>query len=309
MTDGRVLTTHISLAVVVVNYRTAHLVRGLAESFLVTAAVEGDLFCIVDNSEVPESFEELRGLFAAKAVELIVDYPGANVGFAAACNRGLEAAGRGERDVVWFLNPDTTIETADRGEFGELARSGPGIALVGTAVVDRWPEPRDGVSYLGRWTGRVVKDRRGALPFVHGNSLIVDPARLRALGGLNANYFLYFEEADLALRAQRVGGRILVARKTLVRHAGGGATKSSRSGPRSPIAVFHAQRSCLLFFRTYMPSRLPVVALLRLAWAARLAFRSPSIGRAAFAGTLAGLLGRNAPWTDAASGRSGPGDA
>ena len=90
----------------------------------------------------------------------------------------------------------------------------------------------------------------------------LDPPKYRAHAPkrtwLNEEFFLYFEELDLARRL-RPGREMAWCRKALVHHVGGSGTGSGQ-GLRSAEAEYHSTLSALKFTRLYHPGMLWLMA-------------------------------------------------
>jgi GT2 family glycosyltransferase len=149
---------------------------------------------------------------------------GANVGFGAAVNRALEHV---TTSRVVLCNPDVTL---DRAHWEALLAAGSDeiltVPLVDgsgapTIVCSAYPTPASHLASgyrIGRWLprgGRVrtaldprvgPSDRgaAGAWPladrWVSGAVVSIDADRLRAIGGFDERYFLYYEDVDLCRR-------------------------------------------------------------------------------------------------------------
>lgn len=215
--DRRTATPRLS--VVVVNYRqwepTADLVRQLLAS---AGARRGDIeVVVVDNHSPPHPIA--RRLRRLPGVSL--RRWDRNRGFARAVNEGCRLS-QGE----WFLllNPDTTI--ADGFLDGvlaladQLAAAEPNAGIVGfhlhntdgTRQLSAGPFPT-----LASTLCRLVLSRsrrkyqaargteRCRVPWVTGCCLLVRRTCLQALGGLDEDFFLYYEDVDLCLRARQHG--------------------------------------------------------------------------------------------------------
>lgn len=155
-----------------------------------------------------------------------------NIGFAAAVNLGLSHSWNGQGDVL-LLNPDARIDLrgvqmlqdALHAPGTRCAAVGPRLAgFDGTPQRASWPIPSpaqvwfDAVGLTRLWRGR---------RFVVGAVLLLNGSALAALGGLDERYFLYAEEADWQLRAQRAGWTVAVVDDVLARHAGAASTSDA----------------------------------------------------------------------------------
>lgn len=207
------------LSVVVVNYRqwdpTVELVRQLLAAPCVR---HGDAeVVIVDNHSPPHpASRRLR-----RTTGVSVRRWASNRGFARAVNEGCRLS-QGE----WFLllNPDTTLsegfldgvlELADR-----LTAAEPRAGIVGFHL--RNPDGSQQLSTgpfptLASTLGRLLLPRRRRkyqtpratercrVPWVTGCCLLLRRECLQQLGGLDEEFFLYYEDVDLCLRARAHG--------------------------------------------------------------------------------------------------------
>ena len=199
------------------------------------ADLDADQVLVVDNG-------------ASGATQEIVEHAGArylaspgNIGFAAAVNLGLGNTWDGQRDVL-LLNPDARMASSDVAALQDALRA-PGTrrAAVGPRLVGfdgnpqraSWPMPSPFQVWLDAFgLSRLWRGKR----FVVGAALLLNGAALAALGGLDERYFLYAEEADWQLRAQRAGWTVAVVESVTAKHFG--AASSRDDALRN--ALFHA---------------------------------------------------------------------
>jgi N-acetylglucosaminyl-diphospho-decaprenol L-rhamnosyltransferase len=163
---------------------------------------------------------------------------GNNVGFARAYADGVP-------DYVYMLNPDAEVR---RGAIGTLvsfleARKDVGIAGSSFEGADgsEWPiafrfptlfaEIDYGLSFklvtrlLQRWVvARRMSDAIEPVDWICGASMMIRPAVFAAIGGLDENYFLYFEETDFCLRAKKAGFPTWYVPESRVMHIAGQST-------------------------------------------------------------------------------------
>lgn len=135
---------------------------------------------------------------------------GANRGFGAACNLGVE---RSDADVVVLLNPDVSLPDD----------------LLG-ALAPTFGDPR--VAAVGVETGSPPRDatlRPSAT--VSGSCLAVRRADYLAVGGMDEGLFLYWEDTDLCWRFWLAGHRVLRDHRILVDHVRGGTGGGRRWRP------------------------------------------------------------------------------
>jgi GT2 family glycosyltransferase len=194
-----------------------------------------------------------------------------NIGYGAANN--LAVASLPPHDFVLILNPDVSLHqnsiaaavgylqshttavmvspvaTNERGVPLYLAYRYPSVAVLGLrgfapAFMKTFFE-----SLLARYEFRRQGDPAfdGALEnleLISGCFMLTRGSTFRALGGFDENFFLYFEDFDLALRTSRLGNMVRLP-ACRITHAGGGA---SRKGLRH-IRLFCC--SALRFFNKH----------------------------------------------------------
>ena len=220
---------------------------------------ERDEVLLVDNGSNDDSLLRVRALLPR--VRIIEN--GCNAGFAAACNQGMHAAcGR----YRLLLNNDARIpmELLDRLQADFEADLGAG--LIGPALVgeDRAPQRTHGV--LPRPWGEIVPrplrprpirlSGRGLVevPMLVGACVAVRSETLAQVGGLDEDFFFYYEDVEWCRRIGVAGWRLLLEQDIKVQHRRGGSTAPLRKG-----AQLERFRSRLVYYRKVFP---PLTALL-----------------------------------------------
>jgi GT2 family glycosyltransferase len=194
---------------------------------------------------------------------------GGNLGFAGGCNVGIRAAGLDEFAYFWFLNPDTVVERRALVELIARAESQPGMGIVGSTLLfyDR-PEtvhalaggrinPLNASSrHIGEGSrlSDVPSDGSAVereLTFVCGASMLVSASYIRDIGLMQEDYFLYYEEADWAMRGlDRF--QLGFAPTSVVFHKSG--ANSSKIMPLFTAGFYY--RSRLRFMSRFFPDRM-----------------------------------------------------
>lgn len=203
----------------------AHDSRAALERTLPALAAQlrpGDELIVVDNASGDGSPQVAREL----APSAIVIETGANPGFAAACNRGAEAA---SGELLCLLNPDAVPQPGWRETIELPATEGRGWdawqALV-TAEGGSAVNSRGGVVHFTgiAWAGGAGEPLASAPVaaaepgFVSGACLVIARERYLQLGGMPERFFLYHEDVDLSLRVRLTGGRLGVEPDARVDH-------------------------------------------------------------------------------------------
>jgi GT2 family glycosyltransferase len=204
------------LVIVVAYHSDDHLSAALAY-------LDGELDVVVVDNDASPATARLAGASRARYVPT----PG-NLGFAAAVNVGLREAWDGRRDVL-LLNPDARVRCRDVLDLQQAMRADPWLAAVGPRLADgqgrsqraEWPLPSPGQV----WFDALALSRFWRGPrFVVGAVLLLRAEALAQVGDFDERYFLYAEEADWQLRAQRLGWEVRVIDSVTATHVGGASS-------------------------------------------------------------------------------------
>jgi len=235
------------VSIVIVSYNTRRILDECIASIKRETAVSHEII-VVDNASRDDSTRMLKEKYPE--VRLIENSE--NAGFAKANNQGFEVA-RGK--YFFMLNSDTVVldgaidklvdfmeKTPDAGicaprnagRAGELQYSCdhfPGIwntLCVYSNLVNRFPKVKMfRRSRMQYWDYAAVRD----VERVAGCSLMIRSELYRELGGLDSNYFMYFEETDLCYRVISEGYRVVYLPYTAIIHYGG-ESSAAQTGER-----------------------------------------------------------------------------
>lgn len=214
---------------------------------------------VVDNASGGTDVSRLRHVFGPTLPILESD---TNGGYAAGNNLGIRYALERDADFVWILNPDTEVDPralqlmmatmtarSDVGFAGTLnvfGGSAPPIVQFAGGKID-W----DGgaiTESIGR--GKPVADIQQKDPYevdyVAGASMLVRRQVFEEVGLIPEQYFLYFEETDLQVRAGRQGWKSVLNPAALVWHY----QQSGASLP-APYYTYYYIRGRMLFGRRF----------------------------------------------------------
>lgn len=227
------------MATVIVNWNglehTTECIRSLA------ALTYPDLqVIVVDNASTDGSPQAIRDRFP----NVVVLQANANLGFAGGCNLGIRHAIATGAEYVWLLNNDTVVRADALDRLVEAAEAHDDRDFFGSWIVfQARPDTLwfGGGRYDGL-TGRIKHEdygRRVATCEARGQvtptawisacSLLFRSSAVRRVGLLDESFFLYREELDWQLRANRKHPRALLVREPLVQHKVGGSTGTSES--------------------------------------------------------------------------------
>jgi len=197
-----------------------------------------------------------------------------NIGFARAVNQGLAAT---DGDDVLILNPDCELSPGAIGILRAELHRHSDCVVVGPCVTDSdgtlqgsaRGDPTMLTGLFGRTTlltrlfprsalaERNVRSRSVAradrssvcVDWVAGSCMLAQRNALKAVGGFDERFFLYWEDADLCRRLRADGGEIrYVPDATIVHYVG----HSSRTVPVLATRAFHD--SAYLYYSTHVAS-------------------------------------------------------
>lgn len=265
----------LTLAVVIVNFRTGNLVVDCLASLMVPGTVpQGTRIVVVDASSGDRSIDQITaaidGCGWSDRVSLLpLDI---NAGFAYGNNRGIEYARRrfGKPSYILLLNPDTIVRPGAILPLVTFMDEHPNAGISGSRLEDpdgtpqacafRFPsiaaefesEIRFGLvtRLLRRW--RIAPDMPdipSPIHWVSGACMILRRELLEQIGGLDEEYFLYYEEVDFCLRAAQAKWECWHVPESRVVHLVGqatGVTLRHIRPPRRPSYWFESRRRYFL---------------------------------------------------------------
>jgi hypothetical protein len=224
--------TQPSIAIVVVTYNSESQLPQLAESLRSVRYPNLSLF-FVDNASSDASAALLPTLFPAADIIL----SRTNLGFAHGVNQGLSRALAANPDYVLLLNPDATLEPdsltrmVTRADASTLV-----VPAVWSSRNGRFTNQPGGFD----WRGLHVALKPGAEIEIASFACILIPTTVfRAIGPLDEDLGMYYEDTDYCLRARKAGFRIIEEHEAVVHHWGG----ASSGGWLSPFTQYYATRN------------------------------------------------------------------
>ena len=251
----RNLEDTVTRALVIVSYGSSAL---LAENLAAwgPATTRGWFVVVVDNFSSAAERARITALAADRGWVLVA--PDANLGFGDGCAAGVraaqDAAGALPSAVV-LLNPDARISPAHADALATRVEEDPGVVLV-PQMVRGDGAPAFTSAHLDARTGLPTAPSPDATAWVTGACLALAGEAWRRLGGFSSDYFLYWEDVDLAWRWQRLGGRVAVAADLRCVHDAGGTQRAGGStGAKSSLYYYYNCRNRLVFARRHLPAR------------------------------------------------------
>lgn len=181
-----------------------------------------------------------------------------NYGFAEGNNIGIRYALNSlNSDYILLLNNDTVVDNDFLDKLVKTAENDEQIGIVGPAVYC-YDKP-DKISVFGGYikfnTGRNVYPglnkseipvslEENEIDYISGCSLLIKRKTLEDIGVLNTNYFLYYEDTELSLRAKRRGYKVSCVPAAKIWH------KISPSSVSS-TGIYYLTRNRFWLIKTY----------------------------------------------------------
>lgn len=229
------------VSIVIVSFNTCRLLDECIASIKKETRCSHEII-VVDNASTDESCGMLRKKYPD--VRLIENEK--NVGFAKANNQGFAiASGR----YYLMLNPDTVVLEGAIDKLIAFMDQNPGVGICSPRNVDREGNlQRNCDHFPSFWNNlcsytnlvnifpKVNMFRRSRMLYwdysdlrdvdrVMGCSLMIRVNLYHQLGGMDENYFMYFEETDLCYRSKKSGYRTVYIPYASLIHYHGESTK------------------------------------------------------------------------------------
>ena len=178
---------------------------------------------VSDNGSADGSREFIAQRYGGR-VQIVEN--GANLGFAAACNRAFAAT---SSEYVFLLNPDAELKDGALAQIVTFMDAHPACGIAGSRIYNYDGSVQESVGEFDTWAGAFLRSSAwGELPvlrrfangarlrcFDHdtpqrvdlaiGAALAIRRAVIDAIGPFDERFFLYHEEVDFAKRAAGAG--------------------------------------------------------------------------------------------------------
>jgi GT2 family glycosyltransferase len=256
----------VKLSIVIVNWNTRAFLLDALRSIYAAPPDFAFETIVVDNASTDGSAEAVRS-----------DYPNAtlfanadNTGYARGNNQGLTAS---SGDFVLLLNPDVVLPPDGLARAVERLDTRPDVGALGVRLVNPdgtvqasvrgfptpasvlwetiglsrlFPRSRVFGAYRMTW---FEHDREAEVDQPMGTFLMLRRAAIEAVGLLDEQFPIFFNEVDWCFRARRAGWKILFSPVIEVVHYGGGSTRQVWAE-----MAWESRRGLLDFYRKHYRS-------------------------------------------------------
>jgi GT2 family glycosyltransferase len=262
-----------TLSTIIVNYNAGSLLRKCVDSLL---ACPLDIeIIVVDNASSDASLDGLQDLSQV----CVIRNP-ANVGFAAACNIGVQAS---SAPFLLFLNPDCFFQPDAIAPLLAGLQSGDRVGMAGGLLVNEEgteqgggrravPTPWRSVvrafglqRFANRWPKlfydfhlhkQPLPDSPIEVEAISGACMLVKRDVMEDVGLWDEGYFLHCEDLDWCMRFRQKGWKILFVPDARISHALG-----ARSQSRRVFVEWHKHKGMLRFYRKFFRHQYPGVLM------------------------------------------------
>ncbi|RJO60139.1 glycosyltransferase family 2 protein [candidate division WS5 bacterium] len=221
-----------------------------------------DIF-IVHNGPKSKILEENLASISQRITEVI--NTGENVGFAMGNNIGIKQALRKGGEYILLLNDDTVVSADFLDILLDAGENKPDAGMLGSKIY-YFDEPRRiwfAGAYVDSGTCMIttpgsdqIDEEESFEPiesdYITGCALLIKRQTIEQIGLLDERFFLYWEDVDWGLRAQKAGYKNLVIPGAHIWHK----VSTSTGGMDSVLRVYHKTRSHLLMARIHVPKML-----------------------------------------------------
>lgn len=246
-----------AFSLIVLSYNSGAYIERCLDAMTALGAEE---VILADNGSTDMNLDALRQKYPAIRV---IDN-GGNLGFAEGNNRAADVA-----SGYWlgFINPDAFPEPGWLDAMRAAIDRHPDTAMFTALQIDDGDPSRldgmgDSLTFFGfpyrAGFGRPMPDHVAEREVFSpcGAAFVIRADLYRQLGGFDARFFCYCEDADLGFRARSLGHVCRLIPKARIRHIG-----SAALGVRSDFALYHGYRNRIWLYAKNMPLGLLILTL------------------------------------------------
>ncbi|AXL11160.1 glycosyltransferase family 2 protein [Microbacterium foliorum] len=241
-----------SFAVVTVNYGSSALI---AENFGGLALPPQGRLIIVDSFSSTAEREAVRIVAGELGAECVL--LDENLGYGGGTNAGAARALELGAEVIVPLNPDASIAIADLQTLVDAAHGTRDLVSprIVTGAGATWFAGADLYLDDGTTAGRAARARHEGRPrreWATGACFALSADVWQRLGGLDEDYFLYWEDIDLSHRVLDAGGSLILSDAIVVHDEGGTHDGVASDRAKSSTYYYFNIRNRMLYARKHL---------------------------------------------------------
>lgn len=244
------------LGVVTVTYNAADFLQEFLDCCMAQTFDNFELL-VIDNASSDRTFEVLSDVVDARVTVVRNEH---NIGYAAACNQGVQYFREHEDSDILFINNDTEFGSNLFQSLRELRACHnadaitPRISYAKDTNINWYAGGRFTFwkgfqgEHLGIGKQHDPSDTQPRwTPVAPGCCVMITSTTFEKIGFFDGNYFVYFEDTDYFIRMQRAGLRLLYAPGISVAHK----VSLSTGGPQSDFSIRYYQRNQIYILRQH----------------------------------------------------------
>lgn len=249
------------ISVILINYNGKKYNDACIASILNSTIAEYIQIVVVDNASTDDSLSALRDRWDDNEQVQILALDD-NYGFSKANNEGIRWSMKQGIDYYLLLNNDTEIESDTVERMMCCGQKTGSIVVPKILYADRknviWcaggtftPVIKKTIQSGLNQTDKGQFDVSGGCQFANGCAFLLSKRIVEKTGFLDERFFLYYEDVEYSMRAERNGIGIYYCAEAVVYHKVNG----SSGGNDKPANAYYITRNWLLCSRLYMQSR------------------------------------------------------
>ena len=255
---------------------------------------------LIDNKSTDDSIDKLEKWIQNQkelSSNLIFITSSENNGYAAGNNIGIKyVESQEDAEFIWILNNDTLIK-ADILEnllncYKNLEKEN--IALLGSKILNE-DFSMQSIGYLNsKYTEDEIKSKSSIeVEHISGCSIFLRADKIKEIGYIPEEYFLYYEETDWMKSIKQKGFKIFTCLSSALVHK----HAKSTGGIYSPFVIYYMTRNQILFNRKYLNSIQYYLFILKTISRNLLkiifySFKNLKSSKSIFTGTIDGILNK-----------------
>ncbi len=264
------------LGIVIVNWNSGKVILDCLSSIKKSGNLSDVI--VVDNDSSDDSVSQIRKSFS----EVKILQMRKNLGYGEGNNEGIKYFLKKGTKYILILNPDTLLEKSTIENLVDAMEKDKKIGIAGPKILISPPRgstfvhPR-GVLRLWSAGGIIDKNRYSGgliglgevdnsqyseekeVDFISGTAMLVKSEVFEKAGFFPISYFMYYEDVEFCLKAQKAGFKVSFVPSSVIFH------KESTSVEKdSPIHAYYMARNHLLFVERNAPIFIKIRELIRL---------------------------------------------
>lgn len=210
---------------------------------------------LVDNGSTDKSVEYFRELYPE--IDIIKNEK--NLGFAEGNNVAIRKVVERETKYILLLNNDTVVDKNFLDELIHIAESDQNIGILGPTIYHYtqrnkiqsagakilWNKGKDSI-FKSNKLDKGGDDKITEVDYVSGCALLAKVEVFKKIGYFNKDYFAYWEETDLCIRAHKALYKIIQVPKAKIWHKGGSTSKKTNG-----FIQYHMTRNMFWFMKQH----------------------------------------------------------